>query len=377
MAFTKITEIVAPQEAEVGQSVVIEVTVQNISPYDVSIAVIGLLNGEEISFSPTYTTPPPYYSVTFSYSFTMPDEDTSLYIWVYYYHPINTVWIMEHERLVQIYKPVLYEGTIAQIGLEHGGMIDIADPHHSFYAAPEATLGEEGVVHVWGRNDTDIYQKLGINWQVKDPDGIIVNEYYVWEPTSTAPGGKHEFIGGRFLLDKAGTYQLVVGLLMNPDNPFYVDAFPIDLCIVSTPAFEGSISKKELEYNESRGVIPAYDIPQGQRGLVHIWGRNDMSTSQKLGIHWIVRGPPGYPDGPILEEYYDWQAFSTGPGDAHEFIGGHFNLDEVGLYDIRCGLLMNPDAPVYVDIYYGDLCSVVAALVPTFSNFGIKGYVKA
>ncbi|GAJ14483.1 unnamed protein product, partial [marine sediment metagenome] len=140
--------------------------------------------------------------------------------------------------------------------------------------------------------------------------------------------------------------------------------------------YAGIISRMELGYDGDRASIPAYDIPQGKRGLVHIWGRNDMSTSQKMGISWVVRGPPGWPDGPILEEYYDWQAFSTGPGDEHEFIGGRFNLDEVGLYDIRAGLLMNPDEPWYVDVYYGDLCTV-AAVVPTISEFKISDYVKA
>ena len=48
--------------------------------------------------------------------------------------------------------------------------------------------------------------------------------------------------------------------------------------------FEGTISKKELEYDEARANIPAHDISQGQRGLVHIWGRNDMTSNEKMGI---------------------------------------------------------------------------------------------
>ncbi|GAH43508.1 unnamed protein product [marine sediment metagenome] len=61
----------------------------------------------------------------------------------------------------------------------------------------------------------------------------------------------------------------------------------------------GTIIKKELEYNESRGLIPAYNVPQGTRGLVHIWGRNDTPTRQKLAVHWIVQDP----DGLIAEDY--------------------------------------------------------------------------
>lgn len=150
----------------------------------------------------------------------------------------------------------------------------------------------------------------------------------------------------------------------------------IGFTVSGIPVYTGKISKKELEYDESRAAIPASDIPQGKRGLVHIWGRNDTPEAQRMGIYWIVRGPPGYPDGPILEEYYAWEAWPyTSPGDAHEFIGGRFNLDEVGLYDIRAGLLMNPDAPVYVDIYYGNLCTVAAAVPePEFSQFEIADY---
>jgi len=153
----------------------------------------------------------------------------------------------------------------------------------------------------------------------------------------------------------------------------------VDIALIAAPeVYAGTISRMELEHDESRINIPAYDVPQNLRGLVHIWGRNDMSSNQKMGISWIVRAPPGYPDGPILEEYYDWEMFTTGPGDEHEFIGGRFNLDEVGLYDIRCGLLMNPDNPVYVHTYYGDLC-IVAAVVPEaeFRGFGISEYLSA
>lgn len=133
----------------------------------------------------------------------------------------------------------------------------------------------------------------------------------------------------------------------------------------------GTISKKELEYNESRADIPASGITQNQRGLVHIWGRNDMSTTQRMGISWIVRGP----DGVVIEEYSAWEAWPyTGAGSTHEFIGGRFNLDKPGTYTINVGLLMNPDNPIYVDIYYGDLCTVIAELVPTFSNFRIGDY---
>jgi len=118
-------------------------------------------------------------------------------------------------------------------------------------------LGQRGLVHVWGRNDTSIAQKLGISWVVVDPEGIKVEEYFTWQTFTTGPAEEHEFIGGRFNLDKPGTYTINVGLLMNPDNPVYVDTYYGDLCVV-TEEYAGTITKKELEYDSVRGDIPVY-----------------------------------------------------------------------------------------------------------------------
>ena len=142
------------------------------------------------------------------------------------------------------------------------------------------------------------------------------------------------------------------------DDHSYVD---IALAEVVEP-YAGTISKMELEYDEARASIPAYDIPQGERGLVHIWGRNDMSTTQRMGISWIVKDP----DGITVEEYSTWEAWPyTSPGVAHGFIGDRFSLDKPGTYSINVGLLMNPADPIYVDTYYGTLCTVG---VPEFAG---------
>lgn len=136
-----------------------------------------------------------------------------------------------------------------------------------------------------------------------------------------------------------------------------------------TEAPEGKISRKELEYDESRAYIPAYNIPQDKRGLVHIWGRNDTSESQRMGIHWYVYDP----DGVLVEEYAAWEAWPyTGAGDDHEFIGGRFDLDKVGTYTIKVYLSMNPTAPVIVDTYSGTLCTTVPE--SKFSQFEITDY---
>ena len=154
--------------------------------------------------------------------------------------------------------------------------------------------------------------------------------------------------------DASGTSP-TFNLYMNSDK--YVEAYFEKVPVEPVEEFAGSISKKELEYDESQAPIPVYNIPEGERGLVHIWGRNNMATSQKLGIYWFIADP----DGMIVEEYEDWEWGTTGPGDEHHFIGGRFDLDREK-YTMWVELLMNPDNPEIVARYIGDLCTVAAVV---------------
>lgn len=155
------------------------------------------------------------------------------------------------------------------------------------------------------------------------------------------------------------------------DGSWHFDDEMVKTVTVAEP-YRGTISQKELEYNESRAAIPAANIPQGKRGLVHVWGRNDMSTTQRVGIWWEVRDP----DGVVRETYAAWEAWPyTSPGGTHEFIGGRFNLDKAGTWTISVQLFMNPDAQVLVDEYHGTLCTVAAAVPePEFAGFAITEY---
>ena len=136
---------------------------------------------------------------------------------------------------------------------------------------------------------------------------------------------------------------------------------------------KGTITRKVLEYDESRANIPATGIPQGKRGLVHIWGRNDTSKAQQMGIYWLVRDPQGY----VVEEYSAWEAWPyTGAGSEHEFIGGRFNLTKAGRYTIWVLLFIKIDrqSPV-LDEYSGALCDVSPA-VAEFDALKVADYVK-
>lgn len=140
------------------------------------------------------------------------------------------------------------------------------------------------------------------------------------------------------------------------------------------PAYEGTLTRMELEYDETWGAIPVYNIPQGQRGLLHIWGRNDMATTQQMGIYWFVADLDGF----IVQEYEDWEMWPyTSPGVEHGFLAGRFNLDKVGKYTMWVELLMNRDDPQVVDRYIGDLCTVVAAVPESeFRYFALSEYTK-
>ena len=177
---------------------------------------------------------------------------------------------------------------------------------------------------------------------------------------SSPPPGNHITVTMDLLVPsgEVGTdYGLYSSIRDIPGADIYTDYYPNIITIAEVaPEFKGTISKKELEYNESRGTIPVSNVPQGKRGLVHIWGRNDMTTSQKLGISWVVRDPTGV----IVESYSDWQSGSASPGATHEFIGGRFDINKTGTWTIAIGLFMNPASPVQVASYSGVLCTVGA-----------------
>ena len=136
----------------------------------------------------------------------------------------------------------------------------------------------------------------------------------------------------------------------------------------------GTITRMELEYDGARAAIPASNIPQGKSGLVHIWCRNDMETTQRMGLAWLISDP----DDEIIEMWGEWEAWPyTGPGDEHEFIIGPYTLDKVGAYGMGVGLNMNHDDPQMVDGYSGILCTVAAVVPePEFSGFVISEYAK-
>jgi len=141
-----------------------------------------------------------------------------------------------------------YSGSISRKEIEHDGQ-------HS--SIPVSLLaGTEGLVHIWGRNETSEAQRLGIGWVVQDPDGQVVEQYGTWEAWPyTGAGGEHEFIGGRFDINKTGTYTIIVELRMNENNPVVVDTYDGILCTVVAEEPEEEPPEEEPEEGEFPWVV--------------------------------------------------------------------------------------------------------------------------
>ncbi len=145
--------------------------------------------------------------------------------------------------------PPVYKGTISKKQLEYDGT-------RRSIPVSSVPYGKRGLVHIWGRNDTGTTQDLGIHWLVYDPDGVLVEDYSDWSYGHGA-GKDHEFIGGRFDLDKAGTYRINIALSMNPSDPEIVDTYYGTLCTVGAPPVEKYDLTTEV-YPSARGyVIPS------------------------------------------------------------------------------------------------------------------------
>lgn len=132
----------------------------------------------------------------------------------------NVVW------QYAITPPSAYVGSISKKELEY-------DSSRADIPATDTPIGNDGLVHIWARNDTDSAQRMGINWFILDPDNITIEHYTTWEAWPyTGAGGDHEFIGGRFDISKAGTYYMLVEILMNHDSPEVVAQYWGILCTV-------------------------------------------------------------------------------------------------------------------------------------------------
>lgn len=154
-------------------------------------------------------------------------------------------WDWPHYKPIFINEPGKYEYDVAteQLTLIEAGMIGtITDGELDYqnvwqrFPLLDIPLNTRTRVRITGRNDTEETQRMGIHWFVADPDGLLVQEYSVWEAWPyTGAGAEHQFIGSSFDLSKVGQYTMQwILLLMNPDDPEVVDRYIGNLCTVKS-----------------------------------------------------------------------------------------------------------------------------------------------
>jgi|GEM_PF-2883007 len=247
--FTDIIEIDAPDSAAQGERVDVTVKVKNIDTlFDHHISCVAIVDGlrfiDEVAIIPSGETH------SYSGAFLMAGGDVTIY--AYSYYPVGPDWIPDDAAEEDVALVEVFEGTITEKELDY-------EDRWQTFPLYDISAGTRTRVRITGRNDMASSQKMGIWWQVKDPDGYVVDEYSRWETYSTGPGSEQEFRGGSFDLDKEGPYTIDVELFMNPSDQICVDDYHGTLCTVAVAEeFEGTISRKELKYDTTTSPIPVY-----------------------------------------------------------------------------------------------------------------------
>jgi len=118
--FTDIIDIIAPPEAAPGVLLTVRARVKNLYSTPIYIATTGSYNGVDISFSPDYAIVQPGAIYSFTYSFTMPNNDVRLHVWSFYWG--EDAWYQDDYSYVDIalaVPPEVYAGTISRKELEY------------------------------------------------------------------------------------------------------------------------------------------------------------------------------------------------------------------------------------------------------------------
>jgi len=103
-----------------------------------------------------------------------------------------------------------YTGAIDDIMIEYDSVNPHVNPKSPI--APSIPPNKSVLIHVWAKNTSSVNYAFGIAWTVKRPDGSIAESYSDVQSFTTSPGSRHEFIGGRFTVDMAGTWTMQITL---------------------------------------------------------------------------------------------------------------------------------------------------------------------
>lgn len=226
-------------------------------------------------------------------------------------------------------------------------------------------LNVYGTPMVRVQNQSTLPQYIGIEWVVRDPVGLLVDDFGRWSESMVTAGGYHEWIGVPRQYQRPGAYTIEIKIWLSRTatltDAVLTDTWSGKLCDVTTevvpppPEFNGSISWKGVIL-DGRTAAFGSEAARGASATVVIYGRNDMSTAQDMMLTWMVKDS----DGQWVQTYTAPSWTSVPAGQNAKFEGRPFTLDKLGTYTIDITLIMNPSRPAAVDTFEGTLCEALA-----------------
>lgn len=177
------------------------------------------------------------------------DADNNVLLEVYNLGPVRDEWYYIYDCSTGQLIECRLEGTIIEKVILHDA--------ESLPIPAEIGLGESGQIQIKGRNDDLVAQQMGAYWRIERNDSIV-EDVEIWADELVIPGYIVAIKGSPIVFTHLGTYKLAFQLLMNKDCPEVVDFYIGDLCSVVPIAYRGTISRKELEYDETRANIPVW-----------------------------------------------------------------------------------------------------------------------
>ena len=320
--YLEIVKVEAPSEASYGDTVSINIYVKNKWTARIFAIVTGAYDTAEVTSTSHYIDAGA--QRVFGLSFTMPNKSVTLWVWAWYW--TDAGWSTSPD--------------------DEYGPVKIALARWVLLASKTLTISPT--------------LPPVVGWTLLASKTLTVKVSAVPPP-----------VGWSLLASKTLTVKPVA------PPPVGWTLLASKTVTVKPTALKGTIVKKELEYDGKQAPIPVADVPVTLHGLVHIWGRNDMATNQKLGLSWVIKDP----DGLVMEQGTDWEGVEilpewlpggyTGPGGQHHFIippGAlkYVEFEKLGTYTMSIQLLMNPTDPVVVATYDGALCTVTIEVPPEY-----------
>ena len=95
-----ITKVVAPPSAPAGETVIVDVSVKNISSTDKYISVTGVFDSTKLSWQFGYLLVSPGRTVVMRGNFTMPAKSVRVTAWGHYWN--GSIWVLDDTVYVDI-----------------------------------------------------------------------------------------------------------------------------------------------------------------------------------------------------------------------------------------------------------------------------------